>query len=165
MGPADYVLFFDAFLVGLTATPDNRTYGVFKNNVVSDYSHEKAVADGVNVGNEVYTIETEVTTNGPRLVAKQSVEKREKLTYKADEDPKSVLAQFRNDYYPRIAVTVDSRSMNSSPSSHSSGGRVGLIETSPPSTTSCAGISRTGSWPATPVPEKNSTNPKWPGSR
>src|SRR2546423_4548256 len=36
--------YFDSFLVGLTATPDNRTYGFFKNNVVSDYSHEKAVA-------------------------------------------------------------------------------------------------------------------------
>ena len=30
-----------------------------------------------------------------------------KITYRSDEDPKSVLAQFRNDYYPRIAVTVD----------------------------------------------------------
>jgi type I restriction enzyme R subunit len=30
-----------------------------------------------------------------------------KITYKATEDPKSVLAQFRNDYLPRIAVTVD----------------------------------------------------------
>jgi type I restriction enzyme R subunit len=30
-----------------------------------------------------------------------------KLTYKSVEDPKSVLAQFRNNYYPRIAVTVD----------------------------------------------------------
>ena len=30
-----------------------------------------------------------------------------KVTYKTEEDPKSVLAQFRNDYYPRIAVTVD----------------------------------------------------------
>ncbi len=30
-----------------------------------------------------------------------------KLTYKSEEDPKSVLAQFRNGYYPRIAVTVD----------------------------------------------------------
>jgi type I restriction enzyme R subunit len=184
--------YFDAFLIGLTATPDNRTYGFFKRNVVSDYSHEKAVADGVNVGNEVYTIETEVTANGTRVVAKQSIEKREKLTrkrrweqqdedeaysakqlddkivvpdqirtiikafrdglaeifpgraevpktlvfaktdshaddiiqiireefaegnafckkvtYKAEEDPKSVLAQFRNDYHPRIAVTVD----------------------------------------------------------
>ena len=41
--------YFDASLIGLTATPDNRTYGFFKKNVVSDYSHEKAVADGVNV--------------------------------------------------------------------------------------------------------------------
>jgi type I restriction enzyme R subunit len=30
-----------------------------------------------------------------------------KVTYKTEEDPKSVLAQFRNEYYPRIAVTVD----------------------------------------------------------
>ncbi|MEO5649186.1 MAG: type I restriction-modification enzyme R subunit C-terminal domain-containing protein, partial [Ginsengibacter sp.] len=30
-----------------------------------------------------------------------------KITYKSDEDPKTVLSQFRNDYYPRIAVTVD----------------------------------------------------------
>ena len=51
--------YFDASLIGLTATPDNRTYGFFKKNVVSDYSHEKAVADGVNVGNEIYVIETQ----------------------------------------------------------------------------------------------------------
>ncbi len=30
-----------------------------------------------------------------------------KVTYRAEEDPKSLLASFRNDYYPRIAVTVD----------------------------------------------------------
>jgi type I restriction enzyme R subunit len=30
-----------------------------------------------------------------------------KITYNSDEDPKSVLSQFRNDYNPRIAVTVD----------------------------------------------------------
>ncbi|NNM68381.1 MAG: DEAD/DEAH box helicase family protein [Gallionella sp.] len=184
--------YFDASLIGLTATPDNRTYGFFKKNVVSDYSHEKAVADGVNVGNEVYVIETQITQQGAQIAAKQQVERREKLTrkkrweqqdedesysstqldrnivnpdqirtvirtfcdklpeifpgrkevpktlifaktdshaddiiqtvreefgegnafckkltYKIEEDPKSVLAQFRNDYYPRIAVTVD----------------------------------------------------------
>ena len=43
---------------------DNRTYGFFKKNVVSEYTHEKAVADGVNVGNEIYIIETEVTQKG-----------------------------------------------------------------------------------------------------
>ena len=184
--------YFDAYLIGLTATPDNRTYGFFKTNVVSEYDHEQAVADGVNVGNEVYVIDTERTQQGGQLKADLQVEKRERLTrrkrweiqdadvtyaaqeldhavvnpdqirtvvrtfrdklpeifpgrtevpktlvfaktdshaddiiqtvreefaqgnafckkvtYKAEEDPKSVLAQFRNDYYPRIAVTVD----------------------------------------------------------
>ena len=184
--------YFDASLIGLTATPDNRTYGFFKKNVVSDYSHEKAVADGVNVGNEVYVIETQITQGGGVIPAHVQVERREKLTrkkrwelqdedeaysatqldrnivnpdqirtvirtfrdklpeifpgraevpktlifaktdshaddiiqtvreefdernafckkltYKTEEDPKSVLQQFRNEYYPRIAVTVD----------------------------------------------------------
>ena len=184
--------YFDAYLIGLTATPDNRTYGFFRKNLVSEYDHEKAVADGVNVGNEIYVIETEKTKQGGKLSAKQQVEKRErltrkkrwevqdedetysakqldrdivnpdqirtvirtfkeklpdifpgrkevpktlifaktdshaddiintvreefgegnqfckKITYKIEEDPKSVLAQFRNDFYPRIAVTVD----------------------------------------------------------
>ena len=184
--------YFDAYLIGLTATPDNRTYGFFKTNVVSEYDHEQAVADGVNVGNEIYVIDTARTKQGGQLRALQQVEKRERLTrrkrweiqdedvtyaaqeldhavvnpdqirtvvrtfrdklpeifpgraevpktlvfaktdshaddiiqtvreefaqgnafckkvtYKAEEDPKSVLAQFRNDYYPRIAVTVD----------------------------------------------------------
>ena len=184
--------YFDAYLVGLTATPDNRTYGFFEKNVVSEYTHEQAVADGVNVGNEIYAIDTERTLSGGWFKAGQQVEKRErqtrkkrwetqdedfayaasqldrdvvnpdqirtvvrtfrdqlpeifpgreevpktlvfaktdshaddiiqtvrqefaegnqfckKVTYRTEEDPKSVLAQFRNDYYPRIAVTVD----------------------------------------------------------
>lgn len=72
--------YFDAYLVGLTATPDERTYGFFRKNVVSEYSHEKAVADGVNVGNEVFVIETEKTTQGGKIIAKQQVEKRERTT-------------------------------------------------------------------------------------
>ena len=39
--------YFDAYLIGLTATPDTRTYGFFRKNVVSEYAHEQAVADGV----------------------------------------------------------------------------------------------------------------------
>ncbi|MCL4796459.1 MAG: DEAD/DEAH box helicase family protein [Bryobacteraceae bacterium] len=184
--------YFDAYLIGLTATPDNRTYGFFRKSVVSEYGHERAVADGVNVGNEVYLIDTEITRKGATIRAEQQVEKRErltrkkrwerqdqdelyastqldrtivnldqirtvirafrdrlpdifpgrqevpktlvfaktdshaddiiqiireefaegndfckKITYQATEDPKSVLAQFRNGYNPRIAVTVD----------------------------------------------------------
>ena len=184
--------YFDAFYIGLTATPDKRTFGFFNENVVSEYRHEDAVADGVNVGFDTYLIETRITKEGEKLAARQWVDKRnrltrkkrweqldeavtysgndldrdvmnpsqirkvikvfrdklpqifpereeipktlifaktdshaddiinivrdefaegnafcKKVTYKADEDPKSVLASFRNDYYPRIAVTVD----------------------------------------------------------
>ncbi len=183
--------YFDAFLIGLTATPDKRTLGFFNENVVSEYSHEEAVADGVNVGYDVYLIETEISQHGAKIKAKEFVDKRErlsrrkrweqldedvsyskkeldkdvvnpsqirniirafknklpeifpgrievpktlifaktdshaddiiqivreefnegnefcnKITYKTEEDPKSVLTRFRNSYNPRIAVTV-----------------------------------------------------------
>ncbi|HLP57656.1 MAG TPA: DEAD/DEAH box helicase family protein, partial [Candidatus Deferrimicrobium sp.] len=184
--------YFDAFLIGLTATPDSRTFGFFNQNIVSEYPHEEAVADGVNVGYNVYLIETEISKNGAAIWKGEYVDKREKLsrkkrweqldddvvypskeldehvvnpsqiwtiirtfkerlpeifpmrkevpktlifaksdshaddiiqivreefcegnkfckkvTYKSEEDPKSILAQFRNDFYPRIAITVD----------------------------------------------------------
>ena len=191
--------YYDAFLIGLTATPDKRTFGFFKQNVVSEYTYEESIADGVNVPYNVYTIETEITKAGAKLKAKEYIDKREKLsrkkrweildedldykpskldrdvvnpnqirliiqefkralkaeifcdrindkgeyevpktlifaktdshaediieivreefgegnefckkvTYQSKEDPKSILNKFRNDYYPRIAVTVD----------------------------------------------------------
>lgn len=185
--------YFDAFLVGLTATPDQRTFAFFNENIVSEYSHEQAVLDDVNVGRQgTYLIETNITKHGA-CILKQVVETRErlskekrwaqldedvvytanqldndivnpsqirnvikefkakvltemfpgrkevpktlvfaktdshandivdiireefgesndfckKITYGSDEDPKSILSAFRNDYYPRIAVTVD----------------------------------------------------------
>ncbi len=58
--------YFDAFLIGLTATPDNRTFGFFNQNVVSEYTHEEAVTDGVNVGSDVYIIETQITKERQR---------------------------------------------------------------------------------------------------
>lgn len=190
--------YYDAFLVGLTATPDKRTFGFFNENVVSEYTYEESVADGVNVPYDVFTIETEITKQGAEIKAKEYIDKREKLsrqkrweqldedyqytanqldkdvvnlsqirnvikaykealpniypdrydengefevpktlifaktdshaddiiqivreefaegnefckkvTYKTDEDPKSVLNRFRNSWSPRIAVTVD----------------------------------------------------------
>lgn len=183
--------YFDAFLIGLTATPDKRTFAFFDQNVVSEYTREQAIVDGVNVGEDIFLIETNVTRNGAHLM-RQLVEYRnrlsrarrwaqmdedidynpsqldrdivnlsqirtvirtfkenlhtmlfphrkevpktlifaktdshaddiiqivrsefgmgnefcQKVTYAAD-DPESVLSSFRNDYYPRIAVTVD----------------------------------------------------------
>ena len=74
--------YFDAFLIGLTATPDKRTFGFFEENIVSEYSYETSVVDGVNVPYDVYTIETEVTKQGAELKAKQYVDKRERLSRK-----------------------------------------------------------------------------------
>jgi len=185
--------YFDAFLIGLTATPDKRTYGFFNENIVAEYSYETSVADGVNVGYDVYEIETEITQKGAELKAKEWVDHRDrqtrakrwaeteednlytgkeldrsvvnasqirqviqamktavettifparketpktlifaktdshaddiinilrevygqgnafckKVTYRSEEDADSILSSFRNDYNPRIAVTVD----------------------------------------------------------
>ncbi len=56
--------YFDASLIGLTATPDKRTFGFFKENIVAEYTYEQSVADGVNVGYDVFEIETEITQKG-----------------------------------------------------------------------------------------------------
>lgn len=183
--------YFDAFIISLTATPDKRTFAFFNQNVVSEYTREQAIIDGVNVGEDIFLIETEVGKNGARIM-KQQIECRNrlsrakrwkqldedvdyvptqldrdivnpsqirtvirtfrenlfaklfpyreevpktlifaktdshaddiiqivreefgegnefcrKITYSA-ENPEYVLSAFRNDYYPRIAVTVD----------------------------------------------------------
>ena len=49
--------YFDAFIIGLTATPTVQTFGFFNGNLVQNYTHEQAVADCVNVGYDVYRIE------------------------------------------------------------------------------------------------------------
>lgn len=185
--------YFDAYLIGLTATPDKRTFGFFNENIVAEYTYEQSVADGVNVGYDVFEIETEVTRKGALLTAKEWVDHRnrqtrkkrwaeteedsaytgkeldrsvvnpsqirqviqamktavetaifpnrkevpktlifaktdshaddiiqmvrevygqgnafcKKVTYRSDEDADTILSNFRNDYNPRIAVTVD----------------------------------------------------------
>ena len=61
--------YFDAHLIGLTATPSKQTFGFFKQNLVMEYNHEKAVADGVNVNYDVYRIQTEITGQGAKIDA------------------------------------------------------------------------------------------------
>jgi len=72
--------YFDAFLIGLTATPDARTLGFFKENIVAQYSYEDSVADGVNVGYDVFEIDTEVTKKGAELKAREWVDHRDRQT-------------------------------------------------------------------------------------
>ncbi len=72
--------YFDAFLIGLTATPSKQTIGFFNQNLVMEYNHERAVADGVNVGYEVYRIKTEVTEQGGKVEKGFYVDRRSRET-------------------------------------------------------------------------------------
>ncbi len=103
----EVVEYFDASLIGLTATPDNRTYGFFRKNVVSEYGHDKAVADGVNVGNEVFIINTEITRQGATLRTEQQVEKRERLTRKKRWETQDQDEAYANTQLDRTVVNPD----------------------------------------------------------
>lgn len=72
--------YFDAFIVGLTATPSKQAIGFFNQNLVMEYNHERAVADGVNVGYDVYRIQTQITEKGSKIEAGFFIDKRNKLT-------------------------------------------------------------------------------------
>jgi type I restriction enzyme R subunit len=61
--------YFDAPVIGLTATPSKHTLGFFNQNLVAEYPYERSVADGVNVGYEVYRIRTRVTEEGGKVEA------------------------------------------------------------------------------------------------
>jgi type I restriction enzyme R subunit len=97
--------YFDAFIIGLTATPSKQTLGFFNQNLVMEYSHERGVADGVNVPYDVYCIKTEITERGSKVEAGYYIDKRDKQTrqvrweqlgedleYSSDELDRSVVA-------------------------------------------------------------------------
>jgi type I restriction enzyme R subunit len=74
--------YFDAYLIGLTATPSKQTFGFFNQNLVMEYGHQQAVADGVNVNYDVYRIRTQVSERGSQVEAGYSVGYRDRLTRK-----------------------------------------------------------------------------------
>ena len=83
--------YFDAFLVGLTATPGTQTFAFFEQNMVMEYGHEQAVADRVNVDFDVFRIRTEITESGGTVPADFVTEFRDRETRqlrfeKVDED-------------------------------------------------------------------------------
>jgi type I restriction enzyme R subunit len=70
--------YFDAFIVGLTATPNQQTFGFFARNLVMEYGHDRAVADGVNVDYEVYQIKTKITETGSQVERGFYVDRRDR---------------------------------------------------------------------------------------
>ena len=61
--------YFDAHVVGLTATPTKQTLGFFQQNLVSEYTFPQSVADKVNVDFEVYRIKTKISESGSTIEA------------------------------------------------------------------------------------------------
>lgn len=79
---AQVLEYFDAYLIGLTATPSKQTFGFFNQNLVMEYNHEMAVADGVNVNYDVYRIRTAITEQGSKVEAGYSIQIQERETRK-----------------------------------------------------------------------------------
>ncbi len=83
--------YFDAYLIGLTATPNKQTFGFFNQNLVMEYGHAQAVADGVNVNYDVYRIKTEVGEQGAKVdkgfwLETQDKATRRKTAWQLDDD-------------------------------------------------------------------------------
>jgi type I restriction enzyme, R subunit len=72
--------YFDAFTVGLTATPSLHTLGFFGKNLVAQYPYERSVVDGVNVGFEIFRIRTEIGERGATVKAGYDLPVRDKRT-------------------------------------------------------------------------------------
>jgi type I restriction enzyme R subunit len=79
---AQVLEYFDAYLIGLTATPSKQTFGFFHQNLVMEYNHEMAVADGVNVNYDVYRIRTAITEAGSKVESGYAVQIMERDTRK-----------------------------------------------------------------------------------
>ena len=79
--------YFDALLVGLTATPGIQTFAFFDQNMVMEYGHEQAVADRVNVDFDVFRIRTEITESGGTVPAEFVTEFRDRETRELRQTP------------------------------------------------------------------------------
>mgnify|MGYP000329503033 CR=1 FL=1 len=99
--------YFDAFIIGLTATPSKQTLGFFNQNLVMEYSHERAVADGVNVGYEVYRIKTDITEKGSKVETGYYIDKRNKLTRKTRWEQLDEALEYNADQLDRSVVSPD----------------------------------------------------------
>ena len=99
--------YFDAFIVGLTATPSKHTLGFFNQNLVAEYPYERSVADGVNVGYEVYRIRTRVTEQGGRVETGDGefqVPVRDKRTRKVRYESLDADLDYKGEHLDRAVV-------------------------------------------------------------
>ena len=99
--------YFDAFIIGLTATPYRQTLGFFDHNLVSEYRHEQAVEDNVNVGYYVYRIQTEITQSGSTLEAGSYVARRDRQSRRLNWDELDADVEYTETQLDRDVVAID----------------------------------------------------------
>ncbi|MCK4467796.1 MAG: DEAD/DEAH box helicase family protein, partial [Desulfobacterales bacterium] len=99
--------YFDAYLIGLTATPGKQTLGFFKQNLVMEYGHEEAVADGVNVNYDVYRIRTEITEQGSIVDAGYYIDRRDRETREVRWEQLDEDLEYNEKQLDRDVVAVD----------------------------------------------------------
>ena len=99
--------YFDGFLIGLTATPSKQTLGFFNQNLVMEYLHERAVADGVNVGYDVFRIRTDITEHGSIVEKGFYVDKRDKNTRRQRWEQLDDDFQYSSEQLDRSVVAPD----------------------------------------------------------
>src|SRR6266496_1096933 len=99
--------YFDAHIIGLTATPNKQTFGFFNQNLVMEYGHEQAVADGVNVNYDVYRIKTEITEGGSKVDAGYYVDKRDRATRAVRWEQLDEELQYEANQLDRDVVAAD----------------------------------------------------------
>jgi type I restriction enzyme, R subunit len=99
--------YFDAHLIGLTATPTKQTFGFFGQNPVMEYSHEMAVADGVNVDFTVYKIETAITKAGSTIEAEEFVGFRDRQTRRVRWEATDEPVEYTANQLDRAVVAED----------------------------------------------------------
>jgi type I restriction enzyme, R subunit len=72
--------YFDAHVIGLTATPGKQTFAFFRQNLVSEYTYPQSVADRVNVDFDLYRIRTQISEQGGAIEAGAIVPKVDRRT-------------------------------------------------------------------------------------
>lgn len=98
--------YFDAHVIGLTATPTVQTVGFFQQNIVAEYPYEQSVIDNVNVPFEIFRIRTQIGEHGSKVEAGYTLPVRDRntrrqsyktldddLVYGAEQLDRSVVAQ------------------------------------------------------------------------
>jgi type I restriction enzyme R subunit len=99
--------YLDAHLIGLTATPTKQTYGFFRQNLVMEYSHELAVADGVNVDFTVYIIKTAITEGGSTIDTGEFAGYRNRMTRKLRWEAVDEPIEYAGNQLDRAVVAED----------------------------------------------------------